>query len=80
MGILISCIEATKQIIISEDLKLSRVGAVKLALHMNLCKVCRDFARQSVLVSTALKAGGPSIQLDPQFKEVLNTLIRENRV
>jgi hypothetical protein len=78
MGLFFSCKEASKHVIMAEDIKLSRIDIIKLAIHLNICRMCRDFARQSKLVSNALKVDGPSLKLDPEFKEELNKLIRQN--
>jgi len=57
-----------------EDEKLSRSDAVRLAIHLSLCKMCREFARQSNMIGEALKIDGPMLKLDPEFKAKLASI------
>lgn len=79
MGLFFSCKDATKHAIMAEDTSLSRFDAIKLAIHMKLCKMCREYARQSALISRAMKLEGPELKLDSGFKEKLDKLISEQQ-
>jgi hypothetical protein len=74
MGLFISCLEATKQLIRKEETPLNSGEARKLALHLFLCKYCKNFANQMVFMHEALKTDGPQLKLDPEFKQMLEKL------
>lgn len=77
MDLFFNCRDASLKVLKKEDQKLSKLDAIRLAIHLNMCKMCREFARQSDVVSNALKVDGPSLKLDPAFKAKLEEIVRE---
>jgi hypothetical protein len=74
MALFFTCKGASIKVLKMEDEKLSRSDAFRLAIHLNLCKMCREFAKQSNMIGEALKIDGPRLKLDPEFKAKLASI------
>jgi len=72
-----TCKEASQLALQKELRSLSRMGHVRLRIHMAICEVCKAFDHQMMVISTSAKRCECGAEMSPECQARLNERLRQ---